>query len=69
MDVFTSTVKDEHVQRDLRNGLRGAGAFRLFQHLIHENNLQDRWHKFREARLREIAVEWCEDNGIGWREK
>ena len=69
MDCFTSTVKDEHVQRELRNGIRGAGAFRMFKHLIDEYNVREAWYKFRDARLREIAIEWCEDNGIPWREE
>jgi Uncharacterised protein family (UPF0158) len=69
MDCFTSTIKDERVQGELRNGIRGAGASRVFKHLLEQHDLWKTWNKFREARLREIAIGWCEDNGIAWREK
>ena len=68
MDCFASTVKDEHVQRELKHAIRGSGAFRTFKHLLDQNKLWELWNKFHTARLREIAVEWCEDNGIAWRE-
>lgn len=69
MDCFASTVKDERVQRELKHGIRGSGAFRMFKHLLEEHNIWEAWNKFRHARLREIAVEWCEDNNLAWREK
>lgn len=69
MDCFASTVKDERLQRELRHGIRGAGAFRTFKHLIHQHNLQDAWNKFHDARLREIAIEWCAEHDLAWREK
>jgi hypothetical protein len=69
MDCFASTVKDERVQREIKHGIRGSGASRTFQHLIDGNNLGEAWHKFRAARVREIAVEWCDENEISWREK
>ena len=69
MDCFASTVKDEKVQLELKHGIRGAGASQTFRRLLSEHNLRDTWQKFHDARLREIAIEWCEDNEIGWREK
>ena len=69
MDCFTSTLKDERLQRELKQGIRGSEAFRLFRQLLDQHNLWEAWGKFHDARLREIAVEWCGDNGIAWREK
>jgi Uncharacterised protein family (UPF0158) len=69
MDCFASTVKDEHLQREIKQSIRGSGAFRMFKRLLEEYKLWDTWNKFHDARLREIAVEWCEDNDVAWREK
>ena len=69
MNTFTSTVKDERVQRELTQGIRGSGALRVFKQLLDQHNLREAWGKFHDARLREIAIEWCQDNGIAWREK
>ena len=69
MDCFASTVKDEKTQREIKHGIRGSDASQKFKRLLSEHNLRDAWQKFHDARLREIAVQWCEDNEIGWREK
>ncbi|HEV2423579.1 MAG TPA: UPF0158 family protein [Terriglobia bacterium] len=69
MDCFASSVKNESVQRALRNGIRGAGAFSRFKQLLEGYDLWKAWNKFRDARLREMAIEWCKDSGITWREK
>ena len=69
MDCFASTLKDEKTQREIKHGIRGSDASQNFKRLLSEHSLRDAWQKFHDARLREIAVQWCEDNEIGWREK
>ncbi|HUY15618.1 MAG TPA: UPF0158 family protein [Terriglobia bacterium] len=69
MDRFALSIQDERVSNDLRSGIRGAGAFRMFESLLDEYDLRDRWNRFKQAKLREMAEEWCEANGIPFREK
>lgn len=69
MDCFASTVKDERVQREIKRSIRTSDASQAFKRLLSEHNLHNAWHKFHDARVREIAVGWCEDNEIAWREK
>jgi hypothetical protein len=68
MDRFSETLKDAQMRNDFRGGIRGAGAFRLFKHLLTEYNLWDAWNRFKQVELRQMAIEWCEENGITFRQ-
>jgi hypothetical protein len=67
MDRFSMTLKDTHVRNSLHGSIRGAGAFRLFKHLLTEYNLWDAWNQFKQAELRQMAIEWCKENRIAFR--
>jgi hypothetical protein len=41
-----------------------AGAFRLFKHLLTEYELWDARNRFKQVELRQMAIEWCKENGI-----
>jgi hypothetical protein len=68
MDRFSQTLKDEHLRDELRGGIRGAGAFRMFKRLLTEYDLWDAWSRFKHAELRQMAIEWCEERDIAYRE-
>ena len=68
MDRFSKTLKDAHMRNDFHSGIRGGGAFRLFKHLLTEYNLWDAWNRFKQLELRQIAIEWCEENRITFRQ-
>jgi hypothetical protein len=68
MDRFSETIEDMRVRNDFRNGIHGAGAFRLFKHLLTEYNLWDAWNEFKQAELRQIAIDWCEEHNIPLRQ-
>ena len=69
MDRFALSIRDEAISADFRNGIRGAGAFRMFKRLLSEYGLWDGWNRFKDAELRQMAIDWCEENGIRYREK
>ncbi len=64
MDRFSETLKDAQTCNDFHAGIRGLGAFRLFKHLLTEYNLWDAWNQFKQVKLRQMAIEWCEENRI-----
>jgi hypothetical protein len=68
MDRFSETLKDAQMRKDFQGGIRGVGAFRLFKHLLTEYNLWDAWNRFKQVELRQIAIEWCEENRITFRQ-
>jgi hypothetical protein len=68
MDRFSMTLRDAQMRNDFHGGIRGAGAFRLFKHLLTECNLWDAWNRFKHVELRQMAVQWCEENSITFRQ-
>jgi hypothetical protein len=65
MEEFTSSVTDASLRRLLEFALDGAGAFRRFKDALREAHAErERWFAFRSERLREVAREWLEENGI-----
>ena len=46
--------------------LRGRGAFRYFKATVRRLGIADDWYAFRDQAFEEIAVAWCEDNGIAF---
>jgi hypothetical protein len=68
MERFCYSVDDEDIRDDLCNAIRGRGAFRYFKDNIHEYGIADDWYRYRDDALREIAIAWCEENGIRYTE-
>jgi Uncharacterised protein family (UPF0158) len=68
MDRFSETLKNAQMRNDFRGAIRGAGAFRLFKRLLTEYNLWDAWNRFKQAELRQMAIEWCEEHSIPFRQ-
>ena len=68
MDRFSMTLRDAQMRNDFHGGIRGAGAFRLFKHLLTEYDLWDAWNQFKQVELRQMAIEWCKENGITYRQ-
>jgi hypothetical protein len=68
MDRFSMTLRDAQMRNDFHGGIRGAGAFRLFKRLLTEYDLWDAWNRFKQVELRQMAIEWCKENGITYRQ-
>jgi len=64
MERFCLSIEDDDICDHLCHAIRGRGAFRRFKDRIHEYGMADDWSKYRDAALREIAIGWCEGNGI-----
>lgn len=68
MDRFSETLRDAQIRNDFHGGIRGGGAFRLFKRLLTQYNLWDAWNRFKQVELRQMAIQWCEENGITFRQ-
>jgi Uncharacterised protein family (UPF0158) len=64
MERFSETLQNPPIREDFRGGIHGEGAFRLFKRLLDEYNLWDAWNRFKQTELRQMAIEWCEENSI-----
>src|SRR5262249_31842212 len=68
MEEFASSVEDEVLRDELLSAIHGRGAFRYFKDLIHRRGVKEDWYEFRAEALREIAVDWLEENGLTYSE-
>ena len=68
MERFCHSVEDDDMRDDLCNAIRGRGAFRYFKGRIHAYGIADEWYRYRDEALKEIAIAWCEENGIHYTE-
>jgi hypothetical protein len=68
MREFAESVEPEWLSDELQNAIHGAGAFRYFKDTLRRHRREKDWYAFREEALRQIAIEWCEENGIEYKE-
>ena len=64
---FSRSVQSERIREDLQGAIHRAGAFRNFKNLVIQHGIESEWYAFRAAALRQIAIDWCEENQIAWR--
>jgi hypothetical protein len=61
---FCETVKPNAQRAALLEAIRGAGAFRRFKDTAQRLGVTEQWYAYRGDALRQIAVEWLEENKI-----
>jgi hypothetical protein len=64
MEDFCWSIEDNKMREMLCDLIKGSGAFRRFKDAIHEYGIEDDWYKYRNEALKQIAIEWCQENGI-----
>lgn len=64
MEDFCLSIRNERIQDDIYHSIKGKGAFRRFKDKIYHYGLDKEWYSYRDNALREIAIAWCEENGI-----
>jgi hypothetical protein len=66
MQDFAHSVESVGIREDLLHAIHGTGAFRMFKDTIRRHGIEPLWFAFRTEALRQIAIEWCEENQIAW---
>jgi hypothetical protein len=64
MEEFSHSVESGRTRADLLHAIHGAGAFRNFKYVIRRDGIEAAWHAFRAEALKQIALDWCEENHI-----
>ena len=67
MQDFSLSVKSGAIREDLLSAIHGAGAFRHFKDTIQRHGIEPAWFAFRAEALKQIAIDWCEENRIAWK--
>lgn len=68
MEDYIYEVEDDTAKEWLTNAIHGRGAFRMFRATVDRFGLTSDWYDFRENAYRELAIQWCNDNGIEFAE-
>jgi len=66
MQDFSSSVESDDIRDELSRAIHGAGAFRNFKDTVRRRGIESAWFVFRAQALRQIALDWCEENQIAW---
>lgn len=69
MEKFYLSLNDDEMSDTLYSLIKGSGAFGRFKNAIHEYDIADDWYKYRNDALKEIAIEWCQENDIEFEDK
>jgi hypothetical protein len=64
MEDFCWSIEDEKISEILCSSIKGSGAFRRFKDAIHIYGIENDWYKYRIDAFKQIAIKWCEENGI-----
>jgi hypothetical protein len=65
MEDFIETVTDERLRNALWRAIAGRRAFGRFKDVLFDHTAErDRWHRFKDDRGRERAIEWLRSEGI-----
>jgi hypothetical protein len=67
MEKFAESVKSGKIREELLRALHGKGAYRRFKDAVARHDIQSDWYEFRDEALKQIAIEWCEDNNVTWK--
>ena len=67
MREFAEQFPSAPVRSELLDAIHGSGAFRAFKIALRRLRVEANWFEFRHAALRQIAIEWCEQNHVSWK--
>lgn len=68
MTDFIEIIENEKIKEKLQNIIQGKGAFRRFKDYCFQVNIIQDWYRFKEKKYKEIAIEWCKQNGLKYKE-
>ena len=69
MERFCLSITDNEIRENMYRSIKGSGAFRRFKENIHRYNIAEDWYKYREEAIKQIAMDWCEENDIKFTDK
>ena len=64
MENFSLSLTNKNIRELVYSSLKGKGAFRKFKDTVNKYGIMDEWYKFRDESIRELAIEWCEENNL-----
>ena len=69
MENFIDTINDIEIKNNLYRLIQGKGAFRRFKDYCIEANIIQDWYNYREEKYKQIAINWCKENDLDYKEE
>ena len=66
LEKFCLSINDEELRERMYYSIKGSGAFRRFKESIRKYRIEDDWYGFRDAKIKEVAREWCEYHKVSY---
>ena len=64
MVSFVDSLDDNYIRERLYQALEGKGAFKRFKNEIINQNVREKWFKYRDDCLRQKVINWLEENEV-----
>ncbi|MDQ8739314.1 UPF0158 family protein [Paenibacillus sp. LHD-38] len=64
VEEFIGTLSEVEVREELFGAIQGRGAFRRFKDRIREHDVEKQWYEFKEKKIKELVIEWCEEKDL-----
>ena len=64
MQDYGRSQESAELRSIFENAIRGSGAFGRFRAAVERAGQLEQWYAFKNQKYKEIAKEWCEENGI-----
>jgi hypothetical protein len=64
VEEFIGTLSEAEVREELFGAIQGRGAFRRFKDGIREHGVEKQWYEFKEKKIKELVIEWCEEKDL-----
>ena len=68
MEDFIDRLSPGKAQEELVYAIRGKGAFRRFKQSVRYHGLEQRWYDDLAEANRELAIRWCDEEGLEYTE-
>jgi hypothetical protein len=69
MENFCLSINDAEIRDTLYGLIKGSGAFRRFKDAVYQFGIENEWFNYRNDAFKQIAIDWCNENGIEFEDK
>jgi len=69
MERFAMSLPNPVLSDKVLSVMRGRGAFHRFKDIIANLRLEQDWYDYLEREFKEIAIDWCEEHNIEYKDE
>lgn len=68
MEEFIENIENKNIKKQLENCMWQRGMYRKFKDKLLQLGLEEKYYEFYNAKLKEIAISWCNKNNLKYEE-